>query len=867
MRSASLCIGIVEYIHPAYSSSSRRLKFATSDARAFANYLRSAFGEVHGRLYHRLLEDRKALFESAEFELHEIAKGGPLDLFILYLAGHGEQGDAHGGWFCLADATPSQRSLDSELLERLLNCVRAQSVLVVVDCCHSEAVVNGMRFFTSLDYSQARLFVASARKDQLAWEDERLQRSVLSDVFLRACSTSSPVQSTSGLVNVEHSLFPYLREQIPLLAAAQKQGAVQEPVSGGSARANVNLPVVESKSFGRTLTVTQTVHGRLRQILVKGGIALLLVILFSEMMMYHLVSDSDGRMLVRPGLPITHALMPVGLLKDTDTGMRVDQLSTSDHRGAAAIAHSRLWGFDSHLDPHGLKPWFTQILPLLRTDIGIRAAVLTGAGEAKPLPDDSPPPLDEALFLSVLRDQRPLDVTSNFYPESSSDTVGCVQGTTHQLDYPILMAPAGAYARDLKWRSLLARNNAAAGLSAVITEIQNTAYRVREGDNTDGALAELWQLAFSLAALKPFMPISEDLRKTLVDKLDTSCRIQAALALRIFGFDADGTRAESLLLNEMEALGGETPNTLPTAGQTEAAYGLSVMAAAHPLEGSTMTALADDLMRQDPDLERTTLPGSVLLAAARWQALPRSLIDHLFAELQTQSSGSNFGYLAALKILSRNLAFLPPELVQRFGVWLDDNAEHNRTFEEVHEAIGFLLSVDPSPRPRLVELISDRLSPETYFPVPAVNYRGEPIIYSTGDAAAVALGRALQFRALPEDIEERLVRFAIGRKDAIDHQIIIDGLARRWYLNSVEPSDIGRRVRDATEDSARRLLEVDVACSRLLGTSASSRTSAIAGLLAIWREEDEPEVRTAIAQIIARSQWPRFADMTMCSGG
>src|SRR5713101_3059063 len=99
-----------------------------------------------------------------------------------------------------------------------------------------------MRYFGSLHDSRARLFIASARKDQLAWKDEHLRRSILSDVLLRACSSTSLLQNSSGLVNVESALFPYLREQIPLLAAAQKRGAMQERVSGGSARDDITLP-------------------------------------------------------------------------------------------------------------------------------------------------------------------------------------------------------------------------------------------------------------------------------------------------------------------------------------------------------------------------------------------------------------------------------------------------------------------------------------------------------------------------------------------------------------------------------------------------------------------------------------------------
>lgn len=365
MRIASLCTGIVEYEHPAYGSSSRRLTFAASDARAFSDYLKSASGGPDSTPNHRLLLDREASLANMQRALAELAEHGEVELFVLYLAGHGERGDAQGGWFCLADARPSSRSLDGAALEQLLGTCQAQSVLVVVDSCYAEALLSGMVYFTSLENKRARLFIASARRDQLAWEDVHLQRSVLSDVLLRACSTMSPIQSRFGTVNVESALFPYLREQVPLLAAAQKRGSIQEPVTGGAARAHVELPVVDSKSFGRTLTVAQTVRRRLRQVLLRGALLLILFLVSVEMSAYHLAADSTGRILVRPGLPRTHALMPILLANEVDTGMQIEDLLKSNQEDASAIAYGRLWGLASHLDANGVRPWFTQLTPLL----------------------------------------------------------------------------------------------------------------------------------------------------------------------------------------------------------------------------------------------------------------------------------------------------------------------------------------------------------------------------------------------------------------------------------------------------------------------------------------------------------------------
>ena len=452
MHIASLCIGIVDYQHPAYGSSATRLRFANSDARAFSDYLKTASGGRDAAREHTLLLDEAAFLVNAQQALTELAERGEVELFVLYLAGHGERGDEQGGWFCLADAIPSARSLDGARLEQLLSAVRAQSVLVVVDCCHAEALLGGMRYFTSLDGGRARLFVASARTNQLAWEDAELQRSVLSDVFLRACSTASPIQSSAGSVRIESALFPYLREQVPLLASAQKHGSIQEPVTGGTARAEVDLPVVDSKSFGRALTIAQTVRARLRQVLVKGTLALVLLLVGVEMLAYHVTADSAGRILVRPGLPLSHAFMPVALVKEVDTGVRVEDLSSRSQGDTSAIAQSNLWGLASHLDARGVRPWFSRTASLLKTPTRVRSEILAVATEPTPLPEDSRPPIEQALFLSLLRNESPASVALKLYASTGSDLVECVPGRTRKFDFTILNVPSAPYALDLWWQ-------------------------------------------------------------------------------------------------------------------------------------------------------------------------------------------------------------------------------------------------------------------------------------------------------------------------------------------------------------------------------------------------------------------------------
>lgn len=864
MHLGSLCIGIVDYEHPAYGSSSRRLRFATSDARAFCDYLKSASAGTDGARSHALLLDRDATLPNALARLAELTAVGEFDLFVLYLAGHGERGDSNGGWFCLADSSPNSRSLDASALERVLNAVSAHSVLVVVDCCHAEALLGGMRYFSTLTQEKARLFVASARRDQLAWEDTRLKRSVLSDVFLRACSTASPIQSTFGKVQIESRLFPYLREQVPLLAAAQKQGSVQEPVTGGTSRSEVELPVVDSKSFGRALTIAQTVRERLRQVLVRGTLAVVATLVLVQMLTYHLAADSAGRILVRPGLPLTHALVPAILSGEVDTGLRVDQLDR-DQDDASAIAESRLWGLSSHLSDSGIRPWFSQVAQRLATSSRVRVQTLAAAAETSLLPADSRPPLDQVLFLSQLRRERPAVSAATLYEPRENDVIECTPGRTRKLDFSLLSVPPAPYARDLWWQGLIATGDALRTDEAVRSQVQNTAYRSREAKELDDVIADIHSLAISLASIRRTPHSPDALRSALIPLLGTPCRSHAALALRLLGLSVDSEQLEKPLVRDVLSFDREKQGDLPNAEQTTAAHALAQMAGASPLQRSTIEALASALVDTDPQLDRPTLPRTVLATVASVQPLPRSLIDHLVARLEAPERQHEFGHLAALNLLSRNLPHLPPDAAKRVGVWLDSNAQRLHAMSDVHSAAGFLLAHDSAPRTRLVQLLVNQLSPDTYFPSPALGYRGELTLYATGDAAAIALGRTLQSRSLPEDLIDRLSRFAIGRPEAQDRQVVVDGLAKHWYATTPTPEAIHVRLAGARDDARKRGLEVEAACSRLLGVASGTRDGVRDGLLGLWKSETEPEVRVALATVVARSQWPRHGDMTMCA--
>src|SRR5712664_1900159 len=120
MHCASVCVGVVDYVDSRYRGSDMRLRYAVSDAEAFSRYASAISNDVpENSESHLLLTDRDAIADNLNTAFASIAKIKGLELFLLYLSGHGELLNA-GGWFCLADAKPGQPSLTGSMIRRLL---------------------------------------------------------------------------------------------------------------------------------------------------------------------------------------------------------------------------------------------------------------------------------------------------------------------------------------------------------------------------------------------------------------------------------------------------------------------------------------------------------------------------------------------------------------------------------------------------------------------------------------------------------------------------------------------------------------------------------------------------------------------------
>lgn len=854
MRCGSVSIGIVDYVAARYRESDLKLRYAVSDAVAFHRYVSAAWNGTNAEIYHRLITNRNAVQGVVETEVGQLANNGPFDLFFLYLTGHGEVGAGSTGWFCLADATPGSPSLDGPRLDRLLLSLNAKRIIAFIDCCHAEAITSSMNFFSSLDERQARLFIVSARKDQRAWEEDSLERSIFSDVLLRALSSDSQIADVSGQVSIE-TLFPYIRTHVALYSLSKKRGIPQEPVTGGVCAESLKLPTVASRSLGRPLTVTETVRARLKRIVGAGFILILLTVVAADLLLFHLAVRATGEIVVRPGISALFELNPLHLVRETDTGLTLAMLDRRNEPLFRRLRDGSLWGFTTHLEERGLRAWLSELEPALRKQSRSSIRALAGGKKSTFELDNEAAPIEEGVFLARLHGLSITLLAQEMYPLRRTIDLSCNDDFRLKIDFTLLSASAEVFARDLAWLAATAPPESAERAAQVLQFVKIAAYRALHEKDADIRGREFDAFAAAL-----FLLIDQSSARDTVSALASKelqqvsagqCRLFAAFALAVLSRSDEGNSAERELAKTLSSYDRSRQGDLPSAEQATAAKALAFIAQRRPLDSSSFSALEAMMQRDQADLATATLAHTLLADIAPFQALPAAILTQLLAKLGAPQKQFDFDPLAAARILARNARFLGDQARQALRAWIAANAREIQSMTIFHEALGFL-SLAGVPVGEYSSLLVQQISPATYFAPSAVTYRGEMLITANGDAATVALGRIAQSAPQPSETLERLAHFAMSRQDAVGREEIIRGLARQQAISPERlPSEIHDALARAKTDSARRRLEIEVAIERLAIVPRSARERAIDELLNRWRLETEPELRIALARVTA----------------
>ena len=852
MLCASVSVGVVDYADPSYTGSDMRLRYAVRDAEAFHRYV--SLGWPPGnKPRHVLLRDREAVVTRLMAAVAAVGEDGPLDLFFLYLSGHGEVSADGSGWFCLADAEPGLPSLDGAGIDQCLSMVEADCVIVFIDCCYAGAVVAGSQSFAIRKGRRVSVVAASCAADQRAWEDDGLKRSIFSDVLLRALSTDSAVADARGHVDFQAGLLPYLRDQVPVAASAMKRGLDQDPVAAGFLSGPLKLAIVPTRSLGRPLTIPQAIRAGVRRSLVAGVSTIVVMLVIADLMIFHLAVDGTGKVLVRPGFSGTYSFVPIHLVGNVDTGLSIRDMAPNNDVMLADLATGSVWDLATHRDAHGLKKWLAALQPGLRDGV-LKPLRGLAFGETPTLDvDNDPPPTTEALFLAILRGHSPSEVGRVIYPYAPGLPWVCATEVQNRLDFSRLLGDSAVFKRDMEWIAATAPDEPIARANALADLVRIAAYRAVHEKNGEKRVAEFEAFAIAVELIVGIDPV-DLFRAAATSFLGSTninwCSLHGSFAAGVAGDAQASLAAEAELRSIFESYDRAKQGDGGSPEQLIALHGLVRIAQRRPLDPTTLHALCRMIKRDDADITAVTPATALLTDVAASQELGPDLKTLLFESLRRQTGEGDFASMTAANVLARNFRFLDSAERAEIRRWLAAEAPANALASSMHEAIGFVALAEPIAADHF-GLLQARLPSLSRFSPQATNYRGELVIEASGDLAAIALGRVAQSGRVAVDITERLANFAAARPEIEGREEIVRGLSRQWFERSPALSEvIQKRLANCRGDANRRALEIEVAGSALMALPSSERNHLLTQLVATWSREIEPSQRIALARLI-----------------
>ncbi len=836
MRTASIAVGIENYVDPLLASSQSRLHYATDDASGFHRYASSAWSSE--QCLHLCLLDNEADQNGLEQAFRTVKSSGSLDLFLLYLSGHGEV-QGREGWFCLADAVTGQHSLTSADIDRLLFMINAEQVLVIADYCYAEASLAASRFFAALEGRAARKYIASARSNQQAWEDSTLKRSIFSDIFLKSIAIGSPLAERDGKIDVEAKLFPCLREQVPLEVAARKRGRVQEPVIGGLASGNIWLLTVAMRDMRRALSISDTLRMRLRRILAVGAIAIITLWIFSDLLFYHLVIGPNGAIWVRPGLAALHALSPFHLVSEVDTGFEVQDISIREQDTFLQLSQGSIHGVSTRKDRDGLAMWLGQLEAVLTPSSSARTRMITRA-DTPDLQSEDPPPVWEAAFVAYANASDVRTIADRVYPSLPPIELDCERPFNDQLDFSILNVPSDVFARDILWRAL--RIEGSRNQDEIIQLITAVAYRVAYAQKSEQVEREIEALIGAAKILK-----SRSWKQ--IPSLKLWCEgVPAVLVRSVIGNADSRASAEASLISALPS------SSITNNGENYPKYEMAAIAALtslvtlRPLQESTIKGIVNSFVKSGELLGLDTPLNRLLLETSANQPLPQNYRAKLFKLLSCNTGTDNFEAVEAFRLLARNSSHLSSIELSALKTWLSCQGESYRTDSTLHEGLGYLAQATPL-KPEEIGWLVNQLSPYSFLTPQTVSYRGVNIIGASDGAVAIALARINRQQPLAQEVIERLRTIAANRHDLHKRKVMLRGLG---FKNERFEQSVFEGLSAQKHSAVMRRLYIDVAVEQLHMMPLEERLCIISKLFLRWQRTRAPEIRLAFGEIIGR---------------
>jgi hypothetical protein len=547
------------------------------------------------------------------------------------------------------------------------------------------------------------------------------------------------------------------------------------------------------------------------------------------------------------------------LVAPVDTGFTADDLDLSNDPMIVRLAEGTIWDFSTHRNEQGMKKWVNALDPGLQAP---RRALIRAFAYGEPLrlsAGEAPPPTDETLFLARLSGTPVSQIAGMTYDLQYDANIDCTSNALTDLDFTFLLPHTDVFVRETIWRAATAPEVATDRAQHLVELAKIAAYRNVHAKSSEARYDEFVAFTWSAASIattywaKQLRPFAAPVLKAAHG---TWCGLYAAFVLALVGDEAESRAAEAEISAAFGTFDRSVQADLLTDGQALASTALVVLAQRRPLATATLDTLATMIERDGVDLATNTPPHALLSALAAEQSLTPQLQEYLFERLRSPSGKFDSEPLAAFRILAGNARFLNNAQRAALRRWLNVHADENRTMSDLHEGLGFL-ALSGSIDSRYVELLAASLSPASRFPPRTTNYRSEMVITADAGKAAVALGRIAQVMPLGAKLTDRLVSIAVGRYDLSQRESILKGLASQWYQGTQGvAAAIYSRLAATQSEALRRNLEVEVSIAGFSTLAEPERKQVTKRLLALWRQESEPELRIALGRVIAGLTFP-----------
>ena len=359
MQVGSISIGLGNYGSDIGESP---LEFAAEAAERFRSKIASLYRRPSPIAPddHRLLTDDAATMAAVE-EAFARSAAKSWDVFIVYMSGHGvPAGNGAQSAFLVSDD-----QIDAVRLSRLLEQVKAETLLLILDCCYAGGILSGCRFFTELEQrNRGRIWLASCSKDEASWEEARFQLPIFTHHLLLAFDHGYGATERPNQIDVEIELFHRIRDRVSADSHHYKKSE-QTPIKGGTSVAHTYLPLAK-QGFVRDLLFSQ-VRRRILWRLARIFLALsVLTLLLIQLLFYHITSTPDGRLEISRGLKETDFLFPRAWSTRVDLPVAWYDLvgganeSTKDH-----LLEGRHFGLWFQNDEMGRRRWASSLLEQL----------------------------------------------------------------------------------------------------------------------------------------------------------------------------------------------------------------------------------------------------------------------------------------------------------------------------------------------------------------------------------------------------------------------------------------------------------------------------------------------------------------------